>query len=177
MPTPTPTWGRPWRHWGGLEEAIVHFRETLKLRPDSAEAHHSLGKALAMTGQSEEALEHFREASRREPDRPGLLREIAWILATHPDARVRQEGEAIQLAQRASELTRHQNPLILDTLAAAYASAGRFEQAQQVAQAALKLVSAVRVGQSLAPGIQTRLELFRKGQPYRERKGSQGATP
>ncbi len=162
---------------GRLEEAIVHFRETVRLRPDSAEAHHSLGTALAMAQQGEKALEHFREASRREPNRPGPLREIAWILATHPDARVRQESEAIELAQRASELTRHQSPLILDTLAAAYASAGRFEQAQRVAQTALNLASAVRQGQPLAPGIQARLELFRKGQPYRERKRSQRATP
>ncbi len=160
-----------------LEEAIVHFRQTVKLRPDSAEAHHNLGKALAMTGQSEEALEHFRQAFRREPNRPGPLREMAWILATHPDVSVRRESEAIQLAQRASELTRHRSPLILDTLAAAYASAGRFDQAQQVAQAALKLASAVRQGQSLTAGIRARLELFGKGKPYRERGRAQAAPP
>ena len=67
--------------------------------------------------------------------------------------------------------------MILDTLAAAYASAGRFDQAQQVAQAALKLASAGRPGEPLAPDIRARLELFRKGKPYRERERGQGATP
>jgi len=162
---------------GRFQQAILHFRKTVKLRTGPAEAHHNLGKALARTGQSEEALEHFREASRREPDQPAPLREIAWILATHPDVSVRQEGEAIQLAQRASELTQHRSPLILDTLAAAYASAGRFDEAQRVAQAALELASTDRRGQTLALGIQARLELFRKGRPYREQEGVEGATP
>ena len=66
---------------------------------------------------------------------------MASILATHADPSVRRPQEAIRLGQRAAELTDHQDPLILGTLSAAYASAGQFDQAAALAEIALELAS------------------------------------
>ncbi len=57
---------------------------------------------------------------------------IAWIRATHPDPRFRNAVEAVALATRAVELARD-DVNSLDTLAAAYAEAGRFSEAVQTA--------------------------------------------
>jgi tetratricopeptide (TPR) repeat protein len=152
------------RTQGKSSEAIDHFRRALEVNPRFAKAHSNLGKTLAMTGEVEEALEHFEEAARLAPDWPTPMRDMAWILATHPDAVIRNESKAIRFAERAVALTRHRDAKALDTLAAAYASAGRFDRAAATAQEAL----------SMAPGgrqavlIRRRLELYRQSRPYRE---------
>ena len=66
----------------------------------------------------------------------------AWMLATNPNASVRNGAEAVELAQRAVELSGGREPAILDTLAAAYAEAGRFPEAVKTAQRAAALASA-----------------------------------
>jgi tetratricopeptide (TPR) repeat protein len=68
-----------------------------------------------------------------------VLNDLAWILATHPDPEVRDGAEALEPAQRAADLTRRRDPQVLDTLAAAYAAAGRYGEAIANAQKALQL--------------------------------------
>ena len=120
-----------------------------------------------MTGRLAEASGHFREAVRLKPDRPAPLNDLAWILATCADADVRDASEAVELAERASELTGHKDAAILDTLAAAYAEAGRFDQAVTTARAAITLAGKVQA-KELAEAIGKRLELYRQERPYRE---------
>jgi len=52
----------------GIDEAIPHFRATLKLEPDDANSHNHLGVALIGKGEVEEAIVHYREAIRLNPD-------------------------------------------------------------------------------------------------------------
>ena len=92
---------------------------------------------------------------------------LSWILATHPDSAVRETREALKLAQRASELTNHQNPATLDALAVAYAAESRFDLAVRTAQDALALATQAR-SVDLAKKINHRLELFKQAEPYRE---------
>jgi len=86
------------------------------------------------------------------------------ILATHPDPKARDANRAIELAERAAELTKHQSPEVLGTLAEAYAAAGRFDRAVTAAQAALALASAAR-NDKLANHLRERLELYRQAKP------------
>jgi tetratricopeptide (TPR) repeat protein len=92
---------------------------------------------------------------------------MAWILATHPDAVIRNESKAIRFAERAVALTGHRDAKALDTLAAAYASAGRFDRAAATAQEALSRASGAPGGRQ-AVLIRRRLELYRQSRPYRE---------
>jgi len=127
---------------GKVDEAIAEYREVLRIKPDDAEAHNSLASLLASHGQIDEALAHYRRALQLKPDLPAALVDLAWILATSDRAEVRAPTEAVRLAERGAELTGHQNATALDTLALAYAAAGRFDQAIPTAQAALELASA-----------------------------------
>jgi tetratricopeptide (TPR) repeat protein len=148
---------------GKLDEGISHFRQSLEIMPDNSEAHYNLGKALVMKGEFNEALKHFREAVRLKPNWPELLNHIAQILAKHPDPKIRDSSEAIVLAERAAKLTEYQNAPILETLAAAYASAGRFEQAVTTTEAALELAAAE--ADELVIRIRKQLQLYKQGRP------------
>ncbi len=79
------------------------------------------------------ALAQRRELLRSRPKDLTLLNDTAWLLATAPYESVRNGPEAVDLAQRAIKLSDGKNPVILDTLAAAYAEAGRFAEAVQTA--------------------------------------------
>ena len=146
---------------------MSHFRRALELKPDYLEAHNNLGIALRRVGELAEAASQFREAIRLGPNWAAPLHALARILATHPDSGLGSAEEAIRLADRAAELTRYEHPAILDTLAAAYAAAGRFEKAMKVGEEALRLSLAAK-DEELAREIRERLSLYRQHRPYRE---------
>jgi Flp pilus assembly protein TadD len=150
-----------------MADAASQFREAIRDNPQDAEAHNNLGLALRALGGRDEALKHFEAALRLRPGWPVPMNEAAWILATHPDARVRNPREAVRLAEAAAEATARREPVVLDTLAAAYAADGRFDRAVAAGQEASALASAG--GQAaLVAQIGTRLALYRRGQPARE---------
>ena len=70
---------------------------------------------------------------RLKPDFADALNELAWILATAPDAGLRSGTEAVQLAKRACELAKNQQAAFLTTRSAAYAEAGQFPDAMAAA--------------------------------------------
>ena len=130
--------------------------------------------ALRMMGERDQALGHFRAALSGRPDWPAPMSEIAWILATHTDSRVRDPAEAVRLAERAAELTSRRDALVLDALAAAYAAAGDWDRATTTAETAVVLASAR--SSALAEDISKRLAFYRRKQPYREAASAAGKT-
>ena len=125
---------------GKINEAVKHFRQAVRTQPDYAEANCNLGTALKMQGKLDEAVKYFGKAIKEKQDYPEALNEMARILVTHPDPNQQDAVRAVTLAKRASELTDNRNPAVLETLAVAYAAAGRFELAADTAQKALTLV-------------------------------------
>jgi predicted Zn-dependent protease len=122
-----------------------------------------------MMGDRDQALAHFKAALQRRPDWPAPMSEMAWILATHPDATVRDPAGAVRLAERAADLTAHRQSVILDVLAASYAAAGDFDRAAATAQEAMALAaSGGPPGAALARDIGKRLDLYRQKKPFRE---------
>jgi two-component SAPR family response regulator len=102
-----------------------------------------------------------------------VLNNLAWLLATCPDDVVRNGGEAVRLAEQACRLTAYKQVRTLGTLAAAYAEAGRFPEAVEMAQRAVGLAKAAGNRQLAAMGSQL-LEVFRAGKPYREGNAAEG---
>jgi arylsulfatase A-like enzyme/tetratricopeptide (TPR) repeat protein len=151
---------------GRVQEALGHFRSALRTEPGYGEAHNNLGLALRMTGDRNEALAHFRAALEQNPDWPEPMSEVAWILATRPEAALREPEESLRLASRAAELTGNRDPVILDTLAASLAANGEFERAVLVAEQAVNLAASEASG--LAPEIRARASLYRERKPFRE---------
>ena len=152
---------------GQLQPAREQLAEAVRLKPDDAHAQFYLGLACLESESAQEGLIHLGEAARLRPDWVDPLNAQAWVLATSPDDKIRNGAESLRIAQRAAELTAHHQPTILETLAAAYAETGQFEQAAATANQALQ--SAQSLGQTnLIPKIQQALELYRARRPFRE---------
>ena len=151
---------------GQTAEALTSFREAIRLSPGYAEAHSNLAWLLKDQGQLDEALQHFRECQRLKPGMPSPTIGLAWLLATHPNPAARNPKEAIQLAEKLSADSGYQNWMSLDTLAAAYAAAGRFDEAARMARRALPL--AAGSSSNDVPSIEARLKLYQARQPFLE---------
>jgi tetratricopeptide (TPR) repeat protein len=151
---------------GQVDEAIAHYRKALDIKPDYVDARYGLGNALLRRGQVEEAIAHYRKALEIKPDLAEVLNNMAWIRATHPDPKFRDGPEAVTLARRVIALS-SANAAALDTLAAAYAEAGRFADAVQTARKALDLATQQNE-QALAESIQAKIQLYQARMPFHE---------
>jgi Flp pilus assembly protein TadD len=92
------------------------------------------------------------------------------LIATHPEIKNRDVNEAVRLASRACELSNYKNPIFLGALAAAYASAGRFTEAVDTAQKAIKLAEAANQP-DIKKVIEHHLSFYMRGKPYVEVSG------
>ena len=151
---------------GKTEKAIAHFSRAVSLNADDAQAHANLANALAEVGMMQESIRHYREALRINPGWPSVANRLAWLLATQTEARLRSGVEAVRLAERFCRDTAYSEPLFLDTLAAAYAETGRYEEALDTAGKALELADQARQSE-LAAQIKERMEAFRLRRPLR----------
>jgi Flp pilus assembly protein TadD len=152
---------------GDSDGAILHCTEAVQLKPDWAEANGNLGSALIAQGKVAEGLAHFREALRLKPDSSTALNNLAWLLATCRDEQFRNGAEALVLAERAAKQTRGNDPSVLDTLAAALAENGHFDEAVATATRARELAFS-RGDHELAARVNERLELYRQRLAYRK---------
>ncbi len=152
---------------GRHEEAAAQYEQAISEKPDDARLRCLYAVALTMQGKAREAAGHYRQVLSLQPDHVEALNNLAWMLAANADAQVRSGTEAVGLAERACGLTQHREPVLLGTLAAAYAEAGRFDDAAATAEKALTLATAA--GQKEVAGRNRELlELYRAGKPYRE---------
>ena len=142
---------------GDQAAALAQWRLVLEARPDDAAVHYKVGSVLNRSAHVDEAMVHLRRAIQLNPDWPVPANDLAWLLATHADAEVRQPNDAVVFAEQAARLTEHQNPAVLDTLAASYAAAGRFDDAVKWAENAIALAQEAGAA-DLAEQIRARLE-------------------
>lgn len=154
------------REVGDTAGAIQQFRKVVKAKPEFYKAAGALGLALAVSGRSEEAVPYLRVAVAHQSE-VFELNGLAWMLATSPLDSIRDGREAVMLAERANELARGRSGGCLDTLAAAYAENGSFEEACRTAEAALA-IARTNKDEKLAAEIGGRLELYRNRRPYRD---------
>ena len=111
-------------------KAINVLNQSLKLDSDNARALRMRGEAYLRLGQHADAIADFGRALELSDDPDsGLLNNFAWVLATSPDADVRNGKKAVDLATKACEKAGYDVPHILSTLAAAYAETGDFDTA------------------------------------------------
>lgn len=150
-----------------IEETVTRLRLRLERHPEDAAAQAGIGDALYARGKPVEALSHWREAIRLGWNEVETLRLAAWVLATSPDGSIRSGGEALELAERAGRLSQGEDVSVLDSLAAALAEVGRFDDASKAARRALDL--ALRTNRAArADAIRGRVALYDARRPYRE---------
>jgi tetratricopeptide (TPR) repeat protein len=119
------------------DAAIPHFEQVLRRR-DDVKARIGLANALLALHRNEEAIAQFSAALRSTPDNLVAQCNLGWALATSADSRLRDGRRALQLATRANVATNGNDPVVLRSLAAAYAELGEFEAAIETAREALQ---------------------------------------
>ena len=118
-------------------ELFGHFESILVAR-----AHCLMAQAFGMQHKTAQAIAEYTEALRLVPFYDVALNDLALIRAASPQAEFRNGPEAVQLAERACKMTDYQMPMCVATLAAAYAEAGRFDDAVGMAKKARALTLA-----------------------------------
>ncbi|RMF99438.1 MAG: tetratricopeptide repeat protein [Planctomycetota bacterium] len=144
-------------------KAVEKFTEVLKLEPDNLIALRGRADAYLSMGKQAEAIADYERALKVAPDDDGVLNNLAWLLCTSPDPKLRDGKRALELAKKACELTDYQQAHILSTLAAAYAELGDFESAKKWSAKAVELGDPEE-----KEALQKELESYKRGEPVRE---------
>ena len=157
---------RTFMQTGKYQDALACLQSAVALMPADPDLRANLGMCQAALGRRAPAMANFREALKLGSDSVTLINNLAWLLATETDDTARNGAEAITLAQRACTLTQYRQPSLLDTLSAAYAQAGRFDDAVETAEKARALWSAAG-DQSMAQADESLLKIYRDHKPCR----------
>ena len=172
-PIPRNHFGMALAGQGRFDEALSNYAVAMTLVPRDPLPHYLSGVTYLKQGQTARAIESFRAALRLDPNHAKSLDRLARVLACATDAPVRDGAEAVRLATRAAELTSWQQPAVLETLAAAHAEAGHFEEAVRAIQSAIELLNESGASNE-ARSLEPRLQSFRAHQPWREDFTSHG---
>lgn len=152
---------------GRPEEALKHFQVAMKLAPAARESREGAARAQLLLGRHGEAIAIYRELLEIRPDDLEVANNLAWELATSPHKNLRNGPEAVALAERIVNQPGGRTATFLDTLAAAYAAAGRFDEAVQAALEARERAVAARNG-ALVQDLDRRLPRYRAGRAFPE---------
>ena len=147
-----------------VDGAIECFKKALAVRANDASAHGHLGDALRRKHADAEAQRHYEKALELEPRAVWAVHSLAWLLATSPDAQVRDGSRAQELARNALTLPRGENAAIFRVLAAAYGAQGKFGDAIGAAEHGLQLAAS----RDEVASLRADLELYRQNVPVRE---------
>jgi protein O-mannosyl-transferase len=154
---------------GRLDEGKRYLEEAIRLHPDYPEALGTLASTFSGQGNYAEAIRFYRAALKAQPNHEGALNNLAWLLASCPDAAFRNGPEAVRFSTRACQLTDYTKPLLIGTLAAAQAEAGDFQAAIATAERAAALATSLRLDDVAARNREL-IQLYRQGQPYHEKR-------
>lgn len=152
---------------GEADAGLKEILRAAELDPHNPEIRLRLGMIYASQGETLQAIAQYKEALRLRPDYPIALNNYAWLLATHPSPEIRNGVLAVELAERACDATKHQVPLLIGTLAAAYAEAGRFEEAVRTAEKARELAASQKQDAVVKKNDEL-IKLYTARKPYRE---------
>ncbi len=149
-----------------VDEAMRHLRRAVELAPDDLEARRTLARSYRSRGDVEAALREYRATLSIDANDVETLVNLARLCATHQDQKFRDGAEAVRLAERARDVAQEPFSFLYGALAAAYAEAGRFDEAVQAASRAVEL--ARQEGDPAAAArYESQLAEHRAGRPIR----------
>ena len=167
-----PDYGDPYLNLGDLlfqqgriDDAMAQWEKALGTQPHDAAFHALLGNAFLRAGSQKVAIAEYERAAQLSAQDPLGRNNLAWLLATSPDASIRDGNRAIDLAKEAVRLSRGKDPNYLRTLAAAFAEAGHFGEAKETARQALQAAER-RSDSALANALRDEIALYELGLPY-----------
>jgi tetratricopeptide (TPR) repeat protein len=157
---------------GDYDRALADLNRALGIAPDEASIFVQRASLAAHQGDFRAAVNDYQRAIDLAPQQTDGYRGLAWLLATCADPRYRDPEQAVEIAKRGLAQSRNADPALLDTLAAAFASAGQFELAAGAAQRALAAAPP-----ELAVHMRHRLALYQQRQPYFEAQSEPQVMP
>jgi Zn-dependent protease len=153
---------------GKRDEAVELFTKMIKLGGEPgivATAFVNRGVTEMLGGNWRRATDDYREALRIQPTHANARNNLAWLLATCPDAEFRNGQEAVALATAACSATGWNNATLFGTLAASYAEVGDFARAMNWQNRAIADPTFRKMYGEDA--VAERLRLYQQGLPYR----------
>jgi tetratricopeptide (TPR) repeat protein len=154
--------GNAWLRLQKFRPALDDFSAALELDPENPQALVGRGDVRTEIGHWEEAAEDYREAIKQSPKLGRAYRGAAWLMATCPEEKFRNAELAVASARKALALDGNGDYAYLDTLAAALASAGEFEDAVQTQEKAIQIAPDAKGNE-----LRSRLALYKSEQPFR----------
>ena len=154
---------------GRFREAILQLQIAVIFQPAAPPAHlyNRLATLYRQVNQPRHAAAQLRRATQADPRDPENFNNLAWILATSADPRARDGVRAVDNARQACALAPAPSPVFLSTLAAAYAEAGRYDDAVATVRQAIQLQTAA--GDDASADLNRKLlGCYQAGQPYHE---------
>jgi protein O-mannosyl-transferase len=158
---------------GDASGSLSELQTAIQLDPHDPDAQYNIANTLMALARPVDAIAHYSEALKINPDDVQSLNNMAWILATWPDALVRDGTKALGLAERAVSLTNHRESRTMATFAAAFAESDRFPDAITTAERAAELAQA-EGNSGFADFIRNQAEQYRAHIPFRDRRYSAG---
>ena len=152
------------RGLGSLDAALAEIDKAVSLSPKEPGSHVLRGFILYDKLDEHSALAALERAIQLGTRDARAYNSAAWILSTSKDHSLRDARRALALAVEACRMSAWQDPSFIDTLAAAHADAGNFDEAVRWQERALEFPQMQRID---GPGARARLELYRAGRPYR----------
>jgi len=149
---------------GNYEAAVEDLNHLSKAVPTDARFYAIRGLIQAQLGRIAQGIQDCKKAVELDPSSVLALNNLAWLLAVVPDAHWRDGKQAVELATKACEITRWENPIFLGTLAAAYAEEGDFASALKWQEQAI----ALGISDSDLSAARRRLTAYQKHEPWRQ---------
>ncbi|MFC1579791.1 tetratricopeptide repeat protein [Thermodesulfobacteriota bacterium] len=157
--------GYAYRKIGEYDKAISDFNKAIELKPKYVEAYNSRGLAYARKKQYDEAISDFNKAVELNPKYYLGYNNLSWTLATCPDKSFRNGEKALETAKKVVAI--RSDSRTLDTLAAAYAEAGKFEDAVKTQEQAIRQLK-IKGKEEELEEFKERLNTYRDKKPWRE---------
>ena len=151
--------------------AIEVLDGLIEADPKNSDALRARGDALLSIGKHAEAIADYENALKVDDEDTGVLNNLAWVLATSPEDKLRNSKRSIELAKKACELTKYEKPHILSTLAAGYADAGDWDEAMKWSNKAVELGEG-----EVAEQLKEELESYKQKKPWREKQETEENT-
>jgi tetratricopeptide (TPR) repeat protein len=158
--------GQVWHRKKEYDKAIQDQSESIRLNPKYVWSYYHRALTWKTKGEFEKMTADYNKIISLDPKCASAYNNLAWFLATCPDAKYRDGVRAVEHATQACELTEWKTPNHLGTLAAAYAEIGEFDKAIEYQKKALEIASESYNKQ----GAQERLALYEAGTPYRDNR-------
>ncbi len=144
-------------------KALADYSDAVRLQPQDAGLYATRADAYRSLGNWPRAAQDYQKAIRLDDALGVAYQGAAWLMATCPDPRFRDSRQALLAAERAIELDGQSDYQYLDTLAAALASNGQYEEALAAVKKALEACP-----EEQRPPLRDRQALYETGQPYRQ---------